>query len=118
MRRVLSSLAVVGALLCPWTASAQTAPTNCSVPSQNLYVRDVLNSFYYWYQNRPANVSPTSYASPEAYLDAVRYRPIDNSFSYITSAAAKSATRASVSSEAKASHPMNEIEVLGSNETS
>jgi len=91
MRRVLSSLAVVGALLCPWTASAQTAPTNCSVPSQNLYVRDVLNSFYYWYQNLPANVSPTSYASPEAYLDAVRYRPIDNSFSYITSAAANEA---------------------------
>jgi carboxyl-terminal processing protease len=91
MRRVLSSLAVVCALLCPWTASAQTAPSNCSVPSQNLYVRDVLNSYYYWYQFLPANVSPTAYTSPEAYLDAVRYRPIDNSFSYITSAAANEA---------------------------
>lgn len=91
MQRVVSSLAVVCALLCPWTASAQTGPGNCSVPSQNLHVRDVLNSFYYWYQYLPANVSPTSYASPEAYLDAVRYRPIDNSFSYITSAAANEA---------------------------
>lgn len=91
MRRVLSSLAVVCALLCPWTASAQTGPSNCSVPSQNLYVRDVLNSYYYWYQHLPANLSPTSYPSPEAYLDAVRYRPIDNSFSYITSAAANEA---------------------------
>ncbi len=91
MQRVVSSLAVVCALLCPWTASAQTGPSNCSVPSQNLHVRDVLNSFYYWYQHLPANVSPTSYASPEAYLDAVRYRPIDNSFSYITSAAANEA---------------------------
>lgn len=91
MQRVMSSLAVVCALLCPWTASAQTGPSNCSVSSQNLYVRDVLNSFYYWYQYLPANVSPTSFTSPEAYLEAVRYRPIDNSFSYITSAAANEA---------------------------
>lgn len=91
MQRVLSSLVLICALLCPWTASAQTGPSNCSVPSQNLYVRDVLNSFYYWYQQLPANVSPTSFTSPEAYLEAVRYRPIDNSFSYITSAAASEA---------------------------
>lgn len=90
MQRLLSSLALILALLCPVTASAQTAPSNCSTSSQNLYVRDVLNSFYYWYQNLP-NVSPASYNSPEAYLDAVRYRPIDNSFSYITSAAANEA---------------------------
>jgi len=91
MQRVLSSLAIVFAVLCPWDATAQTGPSSCSVPSQNLYVRDVLNSFYYWYQNMPANVSPTSFNSPEAYLDAVRYRPIDNSFSYITAAAANEA---------------------------
>lgn len=91
MQRVLSSLVVVGALLCPWTASAQGGPSNCSVASQNLYVRDVLNSFYYWYPQLPANVSPTSFTSPEAYLEAVRYRPIDNTYSYITSAAANDA---------------------------
>jgi C-terminal peptidase prc len=91
MPRVLSSLALIAALLCPAVASAQSGPSNCSVSSQNLYVRDVLNSFYYWYQNIPANVSPTTFNSPEAYLDAVRYRPIDNTFSYITSAAANEA---------------------------
>ncbi len=91
MQRVLSSLALTCVLLCPWTATAQSGPSNCSVPSQNLYVRDVLNSYYYWYQHLPANVSPTSYNSPEAYLEAVRYRPIDNSYSYITSAASNNA---------------------------
>ncbi len=91
MQRVLSSLVLTCALLCPWAASAQTGPSNCSVPTQNLYVRDVLNSYYYWYQYLPANVSPTSYTSPEAYLEAVRYRPIDTSYSYITSAAANDA---------------------------
>jgi len=87
----MSSLALVCALLCPLTAAAQTGPSNCSVTSQNLYVRDVLNSYYYWYQFLPTGVSPTTYTSPEAYLDAVRYRPIDNSYSYITSAAANDA---------------------------
>ena len=37
------------------------------------------------------SVSPTRYASPEAYLDAVRYRPRDTSFSYITTQAANNA---------------------------
>ena len=91
MKRILSSLALTCALLCPLTASAQTAPSNCSVSSQNLYVRDVLNSYYYWYQNLPSNVSPTSFNTPEAYLDAVRFRPIDNTYSYITSAASNEA---------------------------
>jgi C-terminal peptidase prc len=36
-------------------------------------------------------VNPTSYASPEAYLDAVRYKTLDSTFSYITSRAANEA---------------------------
>ncbi len=91
MRRLLSSLAFTVALLCPWTALAQTPPANCSVTSQNLWVRDQLNNYYYWYQFLPTNLNPASFTSPEAYLEAVRYRPIDNSYSYITSAAANDA---------------------------
>lgn len=91
MHRVLSSLVLTCVLLCPWTAAAQSGPSNCSVTSQNLYVRDVLNQFYFWYQHLPPNTNPASFNSPEAYLDAVRYRPIDNSYSYVTSAAANSA---------------------------
>jgi C-terminal peptidase prc len=92
MRRALSGICFTLALLCPWTALAQvTPPANCSTPSQNSWVRDQLTYFYYWYQHLPSNVNPASFDSPEAYLDAVRFRPIDNTYSYITSAAANDA---------------------------
>ena len=91
MRRVLSSIVLILALLFPVAAAAQSGPSNCSVTSQNSYVRDTLNTYYYWYQQLPANVNPASFASPEAYLEAVRYRPIDNTYSYITSAASSEA---------------------------
>jgi C-terminal peptidase prc len=91
MRRALFSLCLAAALLCPWSAYAQAPPTNCSTTSQNLWVRDQLNTFYYWNRFLPGDVNPATFASPEAYLDAVRYRPIDNTYSYITSAAANDA---------------------------
>ena len=86
MRRILSSIGVTLALLCPSPAAAQNPPTNCSVTSQNIYVRDVMTEGYYWYQHLPS-VNVANYTSPEALLEALRYRPLDNSFSYITSAA-------------------------------
>ncbi len=91
MRRVLSGICFTLALLCPWSALAQTPPANCSTTSQNSWVRDQLNTYYYWYQHLPASVNPASFNSPEAYLEAVRYRPIDNAYSYITTAAANDA---------------------------
>ena len=91
MRRILSSIGFTVALLCPWTAFAQTPPTSCTTTSQNLWVRDQLNTYYYWYQFLTPGVNPASFTSPEAYLEAVRYRPIDNTFSFITSAAANDA---------------------------
>ena len=90
MRRILSSIGLTVALLCPSTAYAQ-GPASCTTTSQNLWVRDQLNTYYYWYQNLPAGVNPASYSSPESYLEAVRYRPIDNSFSFITAAASNDA---------------------------
>ena len=91
MRRILLSIVVTVAALCPWVASAQQPPANCSTTSQNLWVRDQLNTYYYWYQHLPSNVSPADFNSPEAYLEAVRFRPIDNYYSYITTAAANDA---------------------------
>jgi carboxyl-terminal processing protease len=90
MRSRLTSLVVVflGLGLAP--ASAQNGPTNCSVTSQNLFVRDAMQDIYLWYREMP-DVNAASYRSPEAYLDAVRYRPLDTSFSYITSAEASNA---------------------------
>ena len=91
IRRVLSSIGFIVALLCAGTAFAQTPPASCTTTSQNLWVRDQLNTYYYWYQNLTPNVNPATSASPEAYLEAVRYRPIDNHYSYITTAAASDA---------------------------
>lgn len=91
MRRLLSSIGFTVALLCPWTAFAQNPPTSCTTTSQNLWVRDQLNTYYYWYQFLTPGVNPASFTSPEAYLEAVRYRPIDNTFSFITAAASNDA---------------------------
>ena len=91
MRRYLSPIVFILASLCPWAAYAQQGPANCSTASQNVWVRDQLNTYYYWYQHLPSNVSPANFNSPEAYLEAVRFRPIDNSYSYITTAAANDA---------------------------
>ena len=92
MQRVLSGICFTIALLCAWPALAQISPpANCSTTSQNSWVRDQLTNYYYWYQHLPANVNPASFTTPEAYLEAVRFRPIDNAYSYITSAAANDA---------------------------
>jgi C-terminal peptidase prc len=90
MRRFLSSIVFTVALLCPWIASAQ-GPSSCNTTAQNLWVRDALTEVYYWYKFLPAGVNPASFNSPEAYLEAVRYRPIDNSFSFISLAASSDA---------------------------
>lgn len=84
MRRF--AIALVFALA-PWPALAQT---DCSVPGQNKFVSDVMNHWYYWYREMP-NVDPAGYPSPEALLEALKYRPLDTSFSFITGKAADQA---------------------------
>jgi carboxyl-terminal processing protease len=64
--------------------------SSCTILGQCSFVRDTLQSFYYWYKELP-NPDPASFASPEAYLEAVRYRPLDSSFSYVTSKASSDA---------------------------
>ena len=91
MRQFVSSFCFIAALWCPWAASAQTAPASCTITSQNLWVRDQLNTYYYWYQFLTPGVNPATSSSPEAYLEAVRYRPIDNTYSFITPAATSDA---------------------------
>ena len=70
--------------------AAGTGSTSCTTPGQCTFVRDTLQSFYYWYKELP-NPDPGSFASAEAYLEAVRYRTLDSSFSYITSKASSDA---------------------------
>jgi C-terminal processing protease CtpA/Prc len=77
-----------GTLATPAAAQIQEPP--CTTIGKVLFVRDVLNDLYYWYHHLP-NVDAASFASPEAYLDAVRYRPLDEHFSYIAPRAATEA---------------------------
>ena len=83
MRRLWLTLFAL-ASLGPSLAEAQTA--NCSTVGQNQFVRSVLREYYYWYRELP-DPDPASFPSPEAYLEAVRLRPQDASFSYISSEA-------------------------------
>ena len=73
---VLGALATASLLASVGPAQAQAGPASCSVTGQNLYVRDVMRDLYLWNEFLPG-VNPTSYPSPEAYLEAVRYRPLD-----------------------------------------
>jgi carboxyl-terminal processing protease len=71
-------------------STGSTGSTSCTTAGQCTFVRDALQSYYYWYKELP-NPDPASFSSPEAYLEAVRYRALDSSFSYITSKAASDA---------------------------
>jgi carboxyl-terminal processing protease len=83
MRLKLAICVLVFGLL-PLPALAQSGPRNCSTLEQNMFVRDVLDEYYLWYRELP-RLNPANYSSPEAYLEAARYRPLDSFFSYITS---------------------------------
>jgi C-terminal processing protease CtpA/Prc len=83
-------VALVIACAAPPVARAQSAPASCSTAGKNLYVRDVMSDLYLWYREMPV-VNPVAFASPEAYLEAVRYKTLDSTFSYITSREANDA---------------------------
>src|SRR5262245_46092711 len=83
--------AVIAGLL--WLVAAPATAqriTSCTTSGKNLFVQDVMRDLYLWYREVP-NVDPTRFSSPEAYLDAVRYRPLDSTFSYIADRAATEA---------------------------
>ena len=89
MRFIVAFLVVVFGLIAS-PAAAQSGPRNCGTLSQNMFVRDVLDEYYLWYRELP-RLNPANFANPEAYLEAARYRPLDSSFSYITSREANEA---------------------------
>jgi len=90
--RALAALLATTSLACGGASSPAGPSTanSCTTVGQNTFVRDTLRDIYYWYRELP-NLDPAGYPSPEAYLEAVRYRPLDTSFSYITSKAASDA---------------------------
>jgi C-terminal processing protease CtpA/Prc len=84
--RALAAAASLAALSCgsstPTSSDNTAAGGNCSSQGQVQTVRATLRDWYFWYQQLP-DPDPAGFSSPEAYLDAVRYRPLDNTFSYI-----------------------------------
>jgi carboxyl-terminal processing protease len=75
---------VFACLVSATLTSSASAQSNCSTLGQSLTVRDVMERHYLWYQFIPS-LDPARFSSPEAYLDAIRYRPFDRGFSYIAS---------------------------------
>jgi C-terminal processing protease CtpA/Prc len=57
--------------------------TDCSTTGKVLFVRDTLRDIYLWYRELP-NPDPASFSTPEAYLEAVRYKTLDSTFSFIS----------------------------------
>ena len=86
--RLAFHLLVAALLLVPASAGAQGR--RCVPVLQNAMVRQSMQDLYLWYREIP-DVDITRYATPEAYLEAIRYRPLDSTFSYITSRAANDA---------------------------
>jgi carboxyl-terminal processing protease len=88
-KRLLVAL-VCSAAVAALTPSPVEAQASCSVPSQNRWVRDALVDLYYWNRELPS-INPVPFPSPQAYLEAVRYRPLDATYSYIADRAEQDA---------------------------
>src|SRR5262245_6076386 len=91
---VRSRLIVLGLLIFAAAADGidarAQAPASCTTSGKNLFVRDRMTDIYFWYRELP-NVDPVRFDSPEEYLEAIRFRPVDNTYSYITDRASNSA---------------------------
>ncbi|MFN7978965.1 MAG: S41 family peptidase [Vicinamibacterales bacterium] len=88
MRRVRVVAAVCLVLVGVAPAFAQSG--TCSALTKTTFVRDTLDELYYWYRELP-DLDPARFATPEAFLEAARYRPLDRTFSFVTSRAASDA---------------------------
>jgi hypothetical protein len=69
--------------------SATGEADECSIAGQNLAIYDVMQEYYLWYEELP-DVDPTSFASQQALLDALRFQPLDR-FSFLTTVAEEEA---------------------------
>lgn len=71
-------------------ANPATATADCSTAGQIQFVRTTLRDIYYWYKELP-DPDPASFASADAYLQAVRYKTLDKTYSFVTDRASNDA---------------------------
>lgn len=90
MRRVFQAALAAVATACLAPAPAQAQLANCSIASQNRFVYDAMRDLYFWNTEVPT-VNAAAFRSPEALLEALRYRPLDERYSYIGARAAEEA---------------------------
>ncbi len=72
------------------SGSTTSSASDCGVAGQNIQILSVMRSWYYWYTTLPATVDPASYASADAFLNALREQPLDR-FTFITTKSADQA---------------------------
>ena len=80
--RLQALAALATAFIVSGVAAPATAQDQCSTAGQTDFVHRVMEQYYLWYRDLPS-VNPLVFDGPEAYLEAVRLRPRDDSFSYI-----------------------------------
>jgi C-terminal peptidase prc len=87
MRKAAAGLLVLSCLGCGGdSATGPSGTSDCSTLAQVRFVRQTLRDVYLWYRELP-DPDLAGFASPEAYLEAVRYKPLDASYSYVANKA-------------------------------
>jgi len=71
-------------------ANASSSAVTCTPQGEIAFVRDTLRQYYFWYTQLP-DPDVKGFSTPEDYLEAVRYKPLDTTYSYITSKASADA---------------------------
>jgi C-terminal peptidase prc len=87
-RNLAAAVLLVGGLACHGidSPSSSTPTADCSTLAQVQSVRTTLRDIYLWYKDLP-DPSPAGFTSPEAYLEAVRFKQLDTTYSYIANKA-------------------------------
>lgn len=82
-RKLFALLLAAGCLGCGAESPVDSTDTeDCSTLGQVQFVRTTLRDIYLWYRDLP-DPAPSSFSSPEAYLEAVRNKTLDESYSYV-----------------------------------
>jgi C-terminal processing protease CtpA/Prc len=83
VRKLAALLLLLGAVGCGAESPVDSTSTeDCTTLGEVQFVRTTLRDVYLWYRDLP-DPAPSGFSSPEAYLEAVRKKPIDESYSYI-----------------------------------
>jgi carboxyl-terminal processing protease len=87
LRKLAALLLVSLSVACGENPVASSSDAeDCSTLGQVEFVRATLREYYLWYRDLP-DPATSSFSSPEAYLEAVRNKTLDESYSYIANRA-------------------------------